>query len=167
MITHFLGLVLALSAVSPPCTDKPCAVTFDWGAGKNAGDFPTDLRYGPAVDLESAVRRVLTSHGARLSDREAALIITLRPIMDSRAMCDETAGTGTAYDCQAVSEVTIRFSSGDPTIVAPPLFRITNRCGGATKLYARTRQFGDYVGEMIWWTLFGKDGKQKKPSVPC
>jgi hypothetical protein len=167
MIANLLTLTLALPGGPPPCTDRACAVTFDWGPGKTAGDYPTDMRYGPASDLESAVRRALTGHGFRLSDHDVSLTIIIRPSLDRRAMCDETAGTGTAFNCLAISDVTVRFSGADSTVVAPPLFRIANRCAGGAKLYARTRQFGDFVGEMIWWSTTGKDNKEKRPPAPC
>ena len=163
MLTHLIGLILSAG----PCTEKPCVLSFNWGPGRTAGDYATDLRYGPAADFEGAVRRALTGHGARFSDNDGVLNIILRPTVNMRSMCDETPGTGTAYNCTAVADVTVRFTDAGAGATSPPVLRIVNRCGGSTNLYMRMRQFGEYAGEMIWWTLFGKDNKERKPSAPC
>ena len=155
----------AAQDAGPLCLAKSCSLVLDWGPGKTSASYSTDLRYGAAEDFESAVRRALTSHAVRLSDSAPALVITLRTRIDSRALCDRMEGTSSRHSCVAMQDVAVAFASRDSAVKAPSGVRITNRCGD--NVYATMSQFGEYVGELVWMSLAGPNGKGKKPPLKC
>jgi hypothetical protein len=162
--------VAAQDPMAPPalCGVTPCALLFDWGPGKSSGDYGADLRYGSADDFEAAVRRVLLARGVRLAagSSSSQLTLTLRPKLDTRAMCETMPGTNTSYRCTAMSEIAIVFASSDSLVKAPATSRWSNRCGGVGT-YMTMPQFGQYIGEMIWWTMNGAALKEKRPALRC
>ena len=150
------------------CSEKSCALVMDWGPGKSAGDYSADIRYGSASDFEVTARRAFTAHGARVQDKAegAELVITLRPQFNRRAMCEMLPGTNTNYGCTAMSDIAVSFAAPDPAVKSPSPIRLSNRCGGGGT-YLTMAQFGQYVGDMLWWTLAGSPSKEKKPSLKC
>jgi hypothetical protein len=161
-----------LSAQNPAaatfCSEKSCAVVLDWGPGKSAGDYSADIRYGSATDFEAAARRAFAAHGAHTQEKVdgAELVITFRPQFNARAMCEVLPGTNTNYGCTAMSDIAVSFASPDPAVKAPSPIRLSNRCGGGGT-YLNMAQFGQYVGDMLWWTIAGSQSKEKKPSLKC
>jgi hypothetical protein len=149
------------------CASVPCGLVFDWGPGKTAGTYGADRRYGSGDDFESGVRRGLTSHGLKVRSAEgAAFTITIRPRVDTRAMCDAMAGTGTNYGCAVVSDVAVAFAATEATVKAPGALRLNNRCGGE-RAYLSMSQFGAYVGEMVWWSMSPDGAKERRPALRC
>ena len=161
-----------LTAQSPAaaalCSEKSCALVLDWGPGKSAGDYSADIRYGSATDFETTARRAFAAHGARIQEKTdgAELVITLRPQFNTRAMCEVLPGTNTTYGCTAMSDLAVSFAAADPAVKAPSPIRLSNRCGGSST-YLTMVQFGQYVGDMLWWTIAGSQNKEKKPSLKC
>ena len=166
----FLPSRLTAQDPAPPpfCGEKPCALVLDWGPGKSAGDYSADVRYGSATDFEASARRAFAAHGARTQDKldGAGLVITLRPQFNSRAMCEVMPGTNTNYGCTAMSDLAVSFAAPDPAVKGPSPIRLSNRCGGGGT-YLTMPQFGQYVGDMLWWTIAGSQNKEKKPSLKC
>ena len=148
------------------CATSACGLLVDWGPGKTAGTYGADRRYGSGDDFESGVRRGLSAHGITTQAATgAAFTITVRPKVNTRAMCDEMAGTGTNFGCAVVSDVAVNFTSADAALKAPGALRLTNRCGGEKSL--TMVQFGQYVGEMVWWSITPPEAKEKKPAMRC
>jgi hypothetical protein len=162
------GLTAQNPAAATFCTEKACAFVIDWGPGKSAGDYAADIRYGSASDFEATARRVFANHGAHVQDKSdgAELVITLRPQFNTRAMCEMLPGTNTSYGCTAMSDLAVSFASSDPAVKGPSPIRLANRCGGGGT-YLTMVQFGQYVGDMLWWTIAGSQNKEKKPAVKC
>lgn len=155
------------AAVPVPCADAPCELIFDWGPGRTAGSFGNDRRYGSGEDFETGVRRSLLAHGVQISAVETgSLTITLRPRVYPRAMCDAVAGTGTRFSCPVVSDVAISFTSADAALKPPGAQRLTNRCG-SERVFLTMGQFGQYVGEMIWFSISPASVKERRPALRC
>jgi hypothetical protein len=163
------GMASAQEAVSPPaaCTGTSCALVFDWGPGKTAGTYGADQRYGSGDDFEAAVRHALSVRGVSVQGgTSASLTVTLRPKVDMRAMCDQMAGTGTRYSCAVVSDVAINFTSAEPSVKPPGAMRLDNRCGGE-RTYLTMSKFGQYVGDMVWWSMLPAGTKERRPAMRC
>lgn len=156
------------AAASPPCHDRACALVFDWGPGKTSSNYGPDRRYGSGDDFEAKVRFALGEHGIRTKDGpvEGTLTLTLRTRMKEKAMCDQMPGTNTDYNCVAVQELAVTFSSGDPATKAPGAIRIPNRCG-SNDVFMTMQAFGQYCADMIWYSLEGEKAKAKKPVGRC
>jgi len=166
-ITLSAGAQEPAVASTVACVHSACALVVDWGTGKTAGTYGADRRYGSGDDFESGIRRALTAHGVSVQPvGGAAFTITIRPRVDSRAMCDRMAGTGTSYACAVVSDAAVAFATTDPAFKAPGGLRLSNRCGGE-QAYLTMSQFGQYVGEMLWWTMVPAAAREKKPSLRC
>jgi hypothetical protein len=165
--TPAIALAQDSSSAPAPCVQKPCVLVIDWGPGKTAGSYGADRRYGSGDDFEASIRRSLAARGIRVADALGAeLTITLRPKVDTRAMCDELPGTGTSYACAAMSDVAITFASGDAATKAPSALRLSNRCGG-DRAYMTMSRFGQYAGDMISWALNASKSKEKRPLLRC
>lgn len=155
------------AAPAAPCLTTACGLVFDWGTGKTAGTYGQDQRYGSGDDFESGVRRAFLTHGITLrTTDDGPFTITIRPKVDSRAMCDRMAGTGTRFSCVVVSDVAVNFALADAAVKPPGALRLTNRCGGESARLSMG-QFGQYVGDMIWWTIIPAEAKEKKPALRC
>jgi hypothetical protein len=165
------AIIAAQDAPAAPasiCGAKPCVLLFDWGPGKSSADFGADRRYGSGDDFESTVRRVLASHGIRLQNSPDGtdLTMTVRPKVDTRAMCEIMPGTNTDYSCAAVSDLQVVFTANTQGLKVPAGARLSGRCAGVGE-YMTMVKFGTYTADMIWWTLNGSQVKEKKPSARC
>jgi hypothetical protein len=142
-------------------------LVFDWGPGRTAGSFGNDRRYGSGEDFEVGVRRSLLAHGVQISAIESgSLTITLRPRVYPRAMCDAVAGTGTRFACPVVSDVAVSFTSADAALKPPGAQRLANRCG-SERVFLTMGQFGQYVGEMIWFSISPSSARERRPALRC
>jgi hypothetical protein len=154
------------SAAAAPCRDRPCALAFDWGPGKTAGSWAPDRKYGATDQFESKVRSGLAGRGFRIVDRaDSTLVITLRPTMQARAMCDEMPGTNTDYSCTAMSDLAVNFASTLPSTKAPSALRLSSRCN-MRESYLTLPIFAQYAAEMIAWAIEGQAKNEKRPSRP-
>ncbi len=166
------GTVRVASAQAPtptfPCHDKTCALAFDWGTGKTSGDYGADRKYGSAEDFEAAIRSGLKAHGYRTQDspQGSEIMITFRPRMRPRSLCDAMPGTNSDMTCTAMSDLQVTFLSNDPAVKAPSSLRISNRCGSGD-MYLTMRQFGQFAADMIYFSNEGSAKKETKPTMPC
>jgi hypothetical protein len=163
-----LSVAQEAAPASVPCHDRACALVFDWGSGQTSVSYPPDRRYGSGDDFENRVRSALADHGFHTKDAPAngPLVITLRPTMRPRSMCDMMPGTGTDMSCTAMSDVTVTFASNDPAVKAPNALRVTNRCGSGNTFTAMS-EFGQYSGDMVYYTLEGAQKKETRPALRC
>lgn len=162
------GAQAAADAPPGPCHELSCGLNFDWGSGKTAASFGPDRRYGSGDDFESRFRGALGESGYRVKDPPASgpLLISVRPIMRAKAMCDQMSGTNTDMSCTAMSDVTIAFQSTDPAAKAPGSVRVTNRCG-ANDTFMTMAVFAKYAADMVYWTLEGQAKKMQRPTGRC
>ena len=154
---------------TPPlvCRAAACAVEFDWGSGQSAASVVADRRYGSGQDFETGFRARLTDKGFRVSTEPAGagLKVSLRIAMTS-AMCDITRGTNPDRRCRTMRDVAVTFTPIDTTIKRFGSQRITNRCGDRDQLMTMT-QFGQYVADMIYYTIEGEKAKAQRPALNC
>ena len=160
--------VLRAQAPVTPCKESACFITVDWGSGKTSGSFPPDRRYGSGDDFDSRFRTVMSTRGFRLRDTpgDGAWMLTVRPTMRPKSMCDAMPGINTDMSCTAMSAVTMSFTSGDPAVKAPGTVRVNNRCG-AGDTFVDHKIFAQYAADMVWYELEGKFAKADKPIVHC
>jgi hypothetical protein len=153
---------------TPPCHLQPCGITIDWGSGNTSATYGPDRRYGSGDDFDAKVRSALADHGIRTKEApaEGALLLTLRPTMLTKAMCDVMAGTGTDYHCTAMSDLAVTFTSKDPGTKAPNALRIPNRCGAGGE-YMRMGPFAQYAADVIYFNLEGQKKKEPRPVARC
>ncbi|HVT38039.1 MAG TPA: hypothetical protein VHE78_03275 [Gemmatimonadaceae bacterium] len=179
---HILGAVMCLGgAVAPalsgaqevaaapaPCHLQACGLAFDWGSGKTSANYPSDRRYGSGDDFEAKMRSALADHGVRTKDAPAdgPLLITLKPTMRPRSMCDAMAGTSTDMSCTSMSDLTVTFASSDPAVKAPNAMHFSNRCG-ARDTFMTMAQFGQYAADMLYYALEGAQKKEARPVMRC
>jgi hypothetical protein len=170
-----LGALLTLSAANAgaqkapvPCKQDACMLTIDWGAGRTSATYPPDKRYGSGDDFESRFRAALAERGFRFRDgpMSGVMVMTVRPTMRARVMCDQMAGLNPDMNCTAMTQLAVNFTSPDPSIKAPGAIRLSNRCA-AGDIYIGNREFGQYSADMIWYQLEGQAAKAERPRVNC
>jgi hypothetical protein len=156
------------TAGPPPCHLQACALVFDWGSGKTSASYPADRRYGSGDDFEAKMRSALSDHALRTKDAPAdgPIVITLRPTMRPKSMCDMMPGTSTDMTCTSMSDLAVTFASNDPAVKAPNALRLSNRCG-AGNTYMTMAQFGQYSADMLYYALEGAQKKEARPVMRC
>jgi hypothetical protein len=179
---HIVGVIIYLgAALAPaasgaqeaatppaPCHLQACALVFDWGSGKTSASYPADRRYGSGDDFEAKMRSALADHALRTKDAPAdgPIVITLRPTMRPKSMCDVMPGTSTDMSCTSMSDLAVSFSSSDPAVKAPNALRLSNRCG-AGNTFMTMAQFGQYAADMMYYNLEGAQKKEARPVMRC
>lgn len=68
--------------------------------------------------------------------------------------------------CATIGEAIVSFATTDQGAKLPTAVRIINRCGASEGVMSM-KQFGKFVGEMIWFALDGEHQKANKPSGKC
>jgi hypothetical protein len=179
---HVLGAIMCLgAALAPaatwaqdttsgpaPCHLRACGLVFDWGSGRTSASYPADRRYGSGDDFEAKMRSALADHGIRTKDAPAdgPLLITLRPTMRPKSMCDAMPGTSTDMSCTSMSDLAVTFASADQAVKAPNALRLSNRCG-AGNTFMTMAQFGQYAADMLYYSLEGAQKKEARPVMRC
>lgn len=165
LVTTLAQAATAQDAPPPggPCRDAPCRIQVDWGPSASAASYGADRRYGAAADIEMLIKQHLAEHKFRIVETGAdAMLLTLR-IKMVRAMCDQMAGTSTDMSCQTIDEIMVQFTTPDPTVKAPGMMRVTNRCGaGDTKM--TIAQIAKYSADYLAYNL-ATDKKGLKRAV--
>jgi hypothetical protein len=167
MATVVCAPAAAAQDTTAVCRSNACAVEFDWGSGQSAASVVADRRYGSGQDFETGFRARMGDKGFRISTDPAgaALKVSLRIAMTS-AMCDITRGTNPDRRCRAMRDVAVTFTPIDTTVKRIGSQRITNRCGDRDQLMTMT-QFGQYVADMIHYTIEGEKAKAQRPALNC
>ena len=159
--------VRAQDAPSIACKQATCVFRLDWGGNRSASDYPPDKRYGSGDDFDQRFRNALRERGFRFQDSplEGAILMTARPTMTGKVMCDPMAGINPDRTCTAMTALAISFTAPAGTN-APGAMRITNRCA-AGDIFLSHREFGQYAADMIWFQLEGQGAKADRPRVNC
>ena len=157
----------AQDAAPIPFRQGTCVFRLDWGGSKSASDYPPDKRYGSGDDFDQRFRNALRERGFRFQDSplEGAILMTARPTMTGKVMCDPMAGINPDRTCTAMTALAISFTAPAGT-KAPGAMRITNRCA-AGDIFLSHREFGQYAADMIWFQLEGQGAKADRPRVNC
>jgi hypothetical protein len=172
---RFLMMVLVLVAVRAnaqdaapiPCKQQTCGLRLDWGGNRSAADYPPDKRYGSGDDFEQRFKNALRERGLRFQDGalEGAILLTARPTMQGKVMCDPMAGINPDKTCTAMIALAVTFTA--PAGTKPPgAIRITNRCG-AGDVYLSHKDFAQYSADYIWFQLEGQAAKAERPRSNC
>ncbi len=158
----------AAQAAPIACKDVACSLLLDWGSGKTSANYPPDKKFGSGDDFEQRFKSAIAARGYRLYDTPmpGALVMTLRPQMRARTMCDAMSGLNNDMTCTAMSNLAVNFSSSDPAVKAPSAIRISNRCASGDTFMTH-RVFAQYAADMIWWQLEGQAAKGERPIVNC
>ena len=158
----------ATVAAPVPCRDTPCSLVVDWGVGKGVSDMPPDRRYGSASEFEGSVREALRAHEmtAVASAAGATVAIRIQATYKTRVLCDDMPGTMPDRSCATIGEAIATFGTSTSESKLPATARMINRCGASERVMTM-KQFGGYVGEMIWFSLEGNQKKASKPSGKC
>ena len=153
---------------SMPCRDTPCSLVVDWGVGKSLGDMPPDRRFGSAAEFEGAVRASLRAHEmtAVASAAGSTVAIRIQATYKPRVLCDDMPGTMPDRSCATIGEAIANFGTTATENKLPAAVRMINRCGASERMMTM-KQFGAYVGEMIWFSLEGNQQKASKPAGKC
>lgn len=170
------GMMLAATMAGPvaaqaapiACKDVSCTLILDWGSGKTSASYPPDKKFGSGDDFEQRFKSAIAARGYRLYDTPmpGALVMTLRPTMRARVMCDAMAGLNNDMNCTAMTNLAVNFSSADAAMKAPGAIRISNRCASGDTFMTH-RVFAQYSADMIWWQLEGQAAKAERPIVNC
>jgi hypothetical protein len=159
----------ALAQATPiACKDVACSLILDWGSGKTSASYPPDKKFGSGDDFEQRFKSAIAARGYRLYDSPmpGALVMTLRPTMRARVMCDAMSGLNNDLTCTAMTNLAVNFTSADPAVKAPGAIRISNRCASGDTFMTH-RVFAQYAVDMIWWQLEGQAAKGERPIVNC
>jgi hypothetical protein len=164
--TAFSTTTAGAQAPAVPCKGMPCSLVIDWGVGKAMNDMPPDRRYGSPEDFDKAVRAAMAGHEMVASTAGGAVSIRVQATYKTRVLCDDMPGTAPDRSCATIGEAIANFGSDDKSLALPASARMINRCG-ASEAVMTMKQFGAYVGEMIWYSLEGAKHDAKKPSGKC
>jgi hypothetical protein len=147
-----------------PCANSACAVVFDWGEGGAAPDV--DRIYGSPATMEAEFAKVLTDAGWQLirGTANAAITMTVRPVVQQRVRCEKMSGTNTDMSCHTVVRGTVIFATSDSAAQAPHRVEIIPRCSDP-KAYPSFLEFGRFAGEMVLYQAAG--GKGSRPRIAC
>lgn len=158
----------AAQAAPIACKDVACSLLLDWGSGKTSANYPPDKKFGSGDDFEQRFKSAIAARGYRLYDTPTpgALVMTLRPQMRARTMCDAMSGLNNDMTCTAMANLAVNFTSSDPAVKAPSAIRISNRCASGDTFMTH-RVFAQYAADMIWWQLEGQAAKGERPIVNC
>ena len=150
------------------CRESPCSLIVDWGVGKSVADMPPDRRYGSPAEFEATIREALKKHDLRAvaTDVGSTLAIRVKAAYKTRVLCDEMPGTTPDRSCATIGEAIVSFATMDQGAKLPTAVRMINRCGASEGVMSM-KQFGKFVGEMIWFALDGEQLKANKPSGKC
>jgi hypothetical protein len=150
-----------------PCREMACVLTLDWGSGKTSASYPPDKKFGSGDDFEQRFRGALAARNYRIVDPGmGTLVMTARPTMRARVMCDAMSGLNNDMTCTAMTNLAINFTSNDPAVKPPGAIRISNRCASGDTFMTH-RVFAQYAADMIWWQLEGQAAKGERPIVNC
>jgi hypothetical protein len=164
----FLVAAATAGAQAPavPCKGLPCSLVIDWGVGKAVNDMPPDRRFGSPEDFDKALRAALAGHEMIASSATGAVSIRVQATYKTRVLCDDMPGTAPDRSCATIGEAIANFGSDDKALALSSAVRMINRCG-ASEAVMSMKQFGAFVGEMIWYSLEGAKQAAKKPSGKC
>jgi|GEM_PF-4031907 len=168
MLVATMAGPVAAQAAPIACKDVSCTLILDWGSGKTSASYPPDKKFGSGDDFEQRFKSAIAARGYRLYDTPmpGALVMTLRPTMRARVMCDAMAGLNNDMNCTAMTNLAVNFSSADAAMKAPGAIRISNRCASGDTFMTH-RVFAQYSADMIWWQLEGQAAKAERPIVNC
>ena len=159
---------LRAQATPVPCRDAPCSLIVDWGVKVTINDMPPDRKYGGPADFDAAIRQALQSHQltavALAPDSKTA--IRVRAAYATNVACEDMQGTMPDRSCATVGEAIAEMATTETNVKLPTAVRMINRCGASGAVMSM-KQFGKYVGEMIWYSLEGEKQKASKPSGKC
>lgn len=151
-----------------PCKESACVLSIDWGAGKTSATYPPDRRYGSGDDFESRFKAALAERAIRFREVPTPdlLLMTVRPTMRNRVMCDRIGGLNRDMTCTAMVMLAVTFTSPNSGVKAPAAIRVSNRCA-AGDIFLTHRDFATYAAEMIWYQLEGQAAKAERPRANC
>ena len=146
-----------------PCQQQTCGLSVEW-----RGPVPAfaDRRYGAPTSFETVLRARLVEAGYRfapaLLDADATNL-RLVPEM-TRAICDQTPGTGTDRSCQTIGSVNVEIRNVDPSLEINDVLRIRANCGADQLMEIVV--MAEYVAATIDYELHQREGRER-PRTRC
>ena len=156
----------AVPGPTVPCRNLSCTVVVDWGVGKTLNDMPPDRKYGAPADFEKMLAETVQSHGMLALAPSGAVSIRVQATYKTRVLCEDMAGTTPDRTCATIGEAIVNFATAEPGVKLPTSVRLTNRCGASGAMMSM-KQFGKFVGDMIWWSIEGDRLGENKPMGKC